>query len=182
MKCKNCGAELTFRDGIGFCESCKNSYSLNYGFENTEVYICCKESNAQGGRTKDSIIAEELYKKLSNHKINIFCERQSAPTLFGDDLQAANYQAIYHSKIVLLVGTTSENFDFLLSKYNTYFGEKTVVPVYADVRPENLPHSLSRVQALNFNSIGAEADLLHRREKKSISRRYNAIAGKRKRS
>lgn len=162
MKCKNCGAELIFRDGIGFCESCKNSYSLDYGFENTEVYICCKESNAQGGRTKDSIIAEELYKKLSNHKINIFCERQSAPTLFGDDLQAANYQAIYHSKIVLLVGTTSENFDFLLSKYNTYFGEKTVVPVYADVRPENLPHSLSRVQALNFNSIGAEADLLHR--------------------
>ena len=162
MKCKNCGAELTLRDGIGFCESCKSSYSLDYGFENTEVYICCKESNVQGGRTKDSIIAEELYKKLSNHKINIFCERQSAPTLFGDDLQAANYQAIYHAKIVLLVGTTSENFDFLLSKYNKYFGEKTVVPVYADVRPENLPHSLSRVQALNFNSIGAETDLLHR--------------------
>ena len=69
MKCKNCGGELIFQNGMGLCESCKNTYRLDYGFENTEVYICYTESDAQGRRTKDSIIAEELYQKLesSNH-------------------------------------------------------------------------------------------------------------------
>lgn len=160
MKCKICGGELSFQDGTGFCENCKSTHRLDYGFENTEVYICYKESNEQGGRTKDSVIAEELYKKLENKKINTFCERNSTPSLFGDELQAANYQALYYSKVILVVGTSSENFDFLLSKYNIYFSGKTVIPVYTDIKPENLPDLLNRVQALNFGTIGAEADLI----------------------
>lgn len=160
MKCKNCGGELIFQDGMGVCENCKSVHRLDYGFENTEVYICYKESNEQGGRTKDSVIAEELYKKLENQKINTFFERKSAPTLFGDALHSANYQALYCSKVVLIVGTSSENFDFLLSKYNIYFSEKMVIPVYTDIKPENFPKSLSRLQALNFSTIGAETDLI----------------------
>lgn len=162
MKCKNCGQKLIFQNGIGFCETCKTSFRIDYGFENTEVYIGYIESDLQGRRTKDSVIAEDLYKRLEGRKIHTFYERRTAPDLIEDDLQAANYQAIYNAKIILIVGTSISHFENLTSKYKEYFDQKTVIPVYADVRPENLPHSLSRVQALNFNSIGAEADLLHR--------------------
>lgn len=136
--------------------------NLDYGFENTDVYICYTESNAQGGRTKDSAIADELYQKLSHKKVETFYERKSAATLYGDDLQAANYQAIYHAEIILIVGTTIEYFNLLLSKYAEYFKEKTVIPIYVDIRPENLPPTLKELQALNFNSIGAENDLIKR--------------------
>lgn len=162
MKCKLCGGELLFQDGVYVCKNCNNTYQLDYGFENIDVYICYTESNAQGGRTKDSAIADELYQKLSHKKVETFYERKSAATLYGDDLQAANYQVIYHAKIILIVGTTTEHFDLLLSKYAEYFKEKTVIPLYADIRPENLPHTLRQLQALNFDSIGADADLIKR--------------------
>ena len=161
MKCKNCGGELIFQNGMGVCESCKNTYRLDYGFENTEVYICYTESDAQGRRTKDSIIAGELYQKLESKKIHTFYERRSAPALIGDDLQAANYQAIYYAKIILVVGTSAVYFEHLLSKYNKYFSDKTVIPVYADIRPEDLSPELNRVQALNFGTIGSDTDLLN---------------------
>lgn len=159
MKCKNCGGELIFQNGMGVCENCKNTYRLDYGFENTEVYICYTESDAQGRRTKDSIIAEELYQKLESKKIHTFYERRSASALIHDDLQAANYQALYHAKIILIVGASADYFEHLMQKYNEYFSEKTVIPVYTDIRPEQLPPELNRVQALNYNTIGAESDL-----------------------
>lgn len=161
MKCKNCGGELIFKNGMGVCENCKNTYRLDYGFENTEVYICYTESDAQGRRTKDSIMADELYQKLQNKKIHTFYERRSVPALIHDDLQAANYQALYHAKIILVIGTSAVYFKRLLSKYNKYFGDKTVIPIYTDIRPEDLPPELNRVQALNFSSIGADVDLLN---------------------
>ena len=161
MKCKNCGGELIFQNGMGVCENCKNTYHFDYGFENTEVYICYTESDAQGRRTKDSIIADELYQKLESKKIHTFYERKSVPYLAGDDLQAVNYQAIYHAKIVLIVGASTAHFEHLISEYKEYFSKKTVIPVYTDIRPEGLPPELNRVQALNYNTIGAEADLLN---------------------
>lgn len=186
MKCKNCGGELIFQNGTGVCESCKNTYRLDYGFENTEVYICYTESDAQGRRTKDSIIAEKLYQKLESKKIHTFYERRSAPALIGDDLQAANYQAIYHAKIILIVGTSAVHFKHLLSKHNKDFGNKTVIPAYTDIRPEDLPPKLKRVQALNYNTIGADTDLLNGilrllgREKEIKLEELHQRAGKRK--
>lgn len=152
---------MIFKNGMGVCENCKNTYRLDYGFENTEVYICYTESDAQGRRTKDSIMADELYQKLQNKKIHTFYERRSVPALIHDDLQAANYQALYHAKIILVIGTSAVYFKRLLSKYNKYFGDKTVIPIYTDIRPEDLPPELNRVQALNFSSIGADVDLLN---------------------
>ena len=186
MKCKNCGGELIFQNGMGVCESCKNTYRLDYGFENTEVYICYVESDAQGRRSKDSIIAEELYQKLERKKIHTFYERRSAPALIGDDLQAANYQAIYHAKIILVVGISVAHFRHLALKYNKYFSGKTVIPVYTDIRPEDLPQELNRVQALNFSTIGADTDLLNGilrilgREKELELENLQQRAGKRK--
>lgn len=161
MKCKNCGGELVFQNGMGICENCKNTYRFDYGFENTEVYICYTESDAQGRRTKDSIMADELYQKLENKKIHTFYERRSVPALIYDDLQVANYQALYYAKIILVIGTSAVYFKNLVSKHNKYFGNKTVIPVYSDIRPEDLPPELNRVQALNFSSIGADVDLLN---------------------
>lgn len=161
MKCKNCGQNLIFQNGIGFCESCKSSYRFDYGFENIEVYICYVESDLQGRRTKDSIIAEDLYIRLESQKIHTFYERRTTPDLIDEDLQAANYQAIYNAKIILIVGTSISHFESLTSKYKEYFGKKTVIPVYTDIRPGDLPSELNRVQALNLNLIGATTDLLN---------------------
>lgn len=161
MKCKNCGGELVFQNGMAYCENCKNTFRFDYGFEDTEVYICYIESDIQGRRTKDSVIADEIYQKLENKKIHSFYERKSVPAMIGDDLQAANYQAIYNAKIILIIGISIANFEHLVSKYSKYFKDKTVIPVYEDINPSDLPLGLNRLQALNYSAVGSGTDLIN---------------------
>lgn len=160
MKCKNCGAALIFRDGICFCENCGSTFQLEYPFENTDVYIGYVENDWQGRRTKDSILAAELYQKLQAKKINAFAERVSADNLADDELLAAKYQAIYNAKVILIVGTQKQNFQNLLEELSAYFGDKTIIPIYSDVPPEEIPSELNRLQALNYDAIGSDADLI----------------------
>ena len=72
MKCSNCGGELIFNNGVGICESCNSTYRIENVFENIDVCLCYIENDENGRRTKDSIIAGEVYKKLESKKINCF--------------------------------------------------------------------------------------------------------------
>lgn len=161
MKCINCGGELHFKEGLAFCENCSKSYPLNYGLDNTEVYICCIERDSFGRRTNDSLIAEKIYQDINQKNIFVFYKNKSVSHLSADELPAANYQAIYHAKIILIVGCTTENFECLTSEFSMFFSGKTVIPIYTDVNPHHLPSELNQLQALDFNSIGAENDLIN---------------------
>ena len=66
MRCKNCGAELTAKNGLYICESCGSTSEISLGYEVSDVYIAYIESDEQGRRTKDSIIGQEIYNKLEN--------------------------------------------------------------------------------------------------------------------
>jgi len=102
----------------------------------------------------------EKYQKLESEKINTFYKRKSVRSLTGDDLQAADYQAIYYAKIILIVGTAADRFESLMTKYMEFFDGKSVIPVYTDIRPDDLPSELNRLQALNYGAVGAESDLV----------------------
>ena len=72
MRCKNCGGELIFKGDTTVCESCGAVSKVESIFENTEVFICYIETDDSGRRTKDSIVAQEVYGKLEQNKINAF--------------------------------------------------------------------------------------------------------------
>ena len=60
MKCKSCGGELLFQNGIYLCNSCGAIFALDSIYENIEVCICYEENDAAGRRTKDCIFAQEV--------------------------------------------------------------------------------------------------------------------------
>lgn len=159
MKCKNCGGELIIKDNIGICSSCNSQHKIDSVFENTEVCICYIENDANGRRTKDSIIAAEVYKKLESKKISTFFERISAGDTVGDDLESLRLSATSNAKVLVLVGTNTQNFSVLYEKYSDKLNGKKVIPVISDMKPEQLPDEFRRFQASNFNSIGALNDL-----------------------
>lgn len=159
MKCGNCGSELTFRDNIGVCISCGSEFSVDSAFENNEVCICYIEKDENGRRTKDSIIAAEVYKSLESKKINTFYEHISASEITGDDLEVIRYAAIVNSKIIVIVGTNGNNFSKLFKKFANAFADKRIIPVISDMKPEELPEKLRTFQASNFDSLGALNDL-----------------------
>ncbi|MBP3626516.1 MAG: TIR domain-containing protein [Clostridia bacterium] len=159
MKCKNCGGELYFENGVAICKVCNTNYKIDHVFEDIDVNICYIESDSNGRRTKDSIIAQELYQKLEAKKIHAFYERISAATVVGDDLQQLRYSSLHAAKVVLVVGTNVENFSAILEKYGQYLINKVVIPFYSDVKPSDIPRELSKIQALDYSSIGWEKDL-----------------------
>ena len=113
MKCKICGGEILFSKGNGACQSCGAAFVADGVYENTEVYICYKENDDAGRRTKDSIIAQEVYNKLESSNINTFYERISANGKIEDDLEESKYSAIGKAKAMANSFMVKKSFHFV---------------------------------------------------------------------
>ena len=160
MRCKTCGGEIHFSKNEGICQNCGLSFIPNSAFENIDVCICYVDSDAGGRRTKDSIIAQEVYRKLEGNGINTFYERVSADGMSGDDLIYARYSAIYQAKVILVLGESVDNFSFIEKEYSDVLSEKTVIPFCVDISPDKIPKMFSAKQAVNYTTIGWEKDLI----------------------
>ena len=128
-------------------------------YEDVEVYIAYIENDETGRRTMDSIIAGELYKALESANIKAFYERISVADIIGDEYEKACDFALKSMKIIVVTGSSKENFDKIVRTYGEYFSNKIVIPVYADMSADDLPRELKELQALNYNSVGATASL-----------------------
>lgn len=159
MKCQNCGGEIIFKGNFGECCSCGSRFQLESAFENTEVYLCYVENDNHSRRTRDSVIAENIYKSLSAKKINTYYDRISASETIGNELEIARHSAMFHAKIVVFVGTSAENFSTLYHKYLPEIHSKRVIPAYSGIKPEQLPNEIKQFQATNIDLIGAQNDL-----------------------
>ena len=158
MRCKNCGAELIIKDGLYICESCGNKFELFSGYENFDVFIAYVENDENERRTKDSIIAQEIYNALEKIKINTYYQRISSQDMSADECKSASMLALHSSKIVIIVGTDSLYFSRLLEKYNGFEG-KMLIPIYSNINAYEIPKALNGLQALNYDSVGAIFDL-----------------------
>lgn len=159
MICRKCGGNLHYIDGAYVCQSCGINISIADYYEDIDSFICYIESDSTGRRTKDSIIAQKIYHNLESKKIKTFYSRISASDLFGDDLQVVCNSAIKKSKAIIILGSQKEYFEVLISKYSDFFAQKVVIPVYIDMDAYHMPKNISAVQALDYNKIGADADL-----------------------
>ena len=160
MKCKNCGGELLFQNGIFSCQSCGTAVALGSVYENTDVCICYEENDSSGRRTKDSIIAQELYRKLEESRITTFYERISADGMIGDDLEMSKFSAIHKAKVIIVLGASAQNFSTIEEKYGEHFAGKPVIPFCIDVSPAAISKTLSKIQAMSYSTIGWDKDLI----------------------
>lgn len=161
MKCKNCGGELQYQNGTWKCKSCGATGTIDSIYENVDVYICYEESDSAGRRTRDSIIAQEVYKRLENAKISTFYERISTDGMIGDELSAARYSALNKAKAVIVLGTSQENFAAIEQKYGKVLLEKIIIPFCIDINPSQIPESFCGIQAISYTSIGWDKDLIN---------------------
>ena len=160
MNCKNCGGELFFRNGTYLCNSCGTNFTLDSIYEDIDVCICYEENDSAGRRTRDSIVGQDIYRKLEEKKIATFYERISADGMAGDQLETSKISAIHKAKIVIVLGATVENFNILEEKYGDYFIDKAVIPFCIDVNPGSIPKTLSKIQAMSYSTIGWDKDLI----------------------
>lgn len=159
MRCKSCGGTLKLLNGGYECENCHNRYEILSVYENTEVAICYTETDDFGRRTKDSIVAQEIYSKLSSLNINTFYQRISLGDLSPDTAEIVYANAKENAKILILLAGSKEYFSKLIDQNKNLLSKKKIIPIYFDIDAYDLPSELSAYQALNFNNVAAIKDV-----------------------
>lgn len=161
MKCDVCGGNLIFKNGFYYCENCGNKSTTNQVFEYFDVFICYRGIDDFGRKTRDSLIANEIYKKLEKKGIKTFYDKVSLDGLAEDEYDLVLKNSLYNAKFIILLATSKDNFQFLLNLYRDDFADKTIMPIYSEMNAESLPDELKPIQSLNYDKLGATEDIVN---------------------
>ncbi len=160
MYCKNCGGNLTVKEDYFLCENCHSKFEFQSLYGNDDVFLAYVENDDDGRRTKDSMIAQEIYHRLEQAKVTAFFQKISADSLLDDVIEPICTVAAENAKIIIIIGTSVEHFEELLEKYNDVLKTKSIIPIYYGISPYDLPQQLKKLQGLNYDAVGAKEEVL----------------------
>ena len=138
-----------------------------------DVFICYKETDANGNRTEDSVLAQDIYNDLTNKGFKVFFSRITLEDKLGKDYEPCIFAALTSAKVMLVVTTDSDNCNavWVKNEWKRYIEfmktdkDKTLIPVYKNMSPYALPDEFARLQAQDMSKIGAIQDLVRGVEK-----------------
>jgi len=134
-----------------------------------DVFICYKESEENGDRTQDSVLAQDIYSELNRNGIRTFFSRISLEDHLGENYEPYIYSALSSAKVMIVVSTRREHCEavWVKNEWARFIGfmnedpTKTIIPVYKEMSPYEFPPELSKYQAQNMEKVGAIQDLVH---------------------
>lgn len=137
--------------------------------EHYDIFICYKETGEDGNRTKESVLADEIYYMLTREGYRVFCARITLEDKLGMAYEPYIFAAINSARVMVVLGTSPENFQavWVRNEWSRYLAlirqgaRKVLIPAYRDMDPYNLPKEFSHLQALDMSKIGFSQDLLH---------------------
>lgn len=132
-----------------------------------DVFICYKETDNNGRRTPDSVLATELYHELTKEGFKVFFSRITLEDKLGTAYEPYIFAALNSSKVMVVLGTKPEYFNavWVKNEWSRYLsliksGEKKVlIPAYRDMDPYDLPEEFSHLQAQDMSKLGFMQDL-----------------------
>ena len=141
-----------------------------------DVFICYKETDAQGRRTQDSVLATELYHELTKENFKVFFSRITLEDKLGTAYEPYIFAALNSAKVMVVIGTRPEYFNavWVKNEWSRYLAlikngaKKMLIPAYRDMDPYDLPEEFSHLQAQDMSKLGFMQDLI-RGIKKIIS-------------
>ncbi len=147
----------------------KGIWQISRKEEHYDIFICYKETGEDGNRTKESVLADEIYYILTREGYRVFCARITLEDKLGMAYEPYIFAAINSARVMVVLGTSPENFQavWVRNEWSRYLslirqGEKKVlIPAYRDMDPYDLPKEFSHLQALDMSRIGFSQDLLH---------------------
>ena len=133
-----------------------------------DVFICYKESDdLTGERTKDSVIAQDLFYELVKKGYKVFFSRKTLESKIGSQYEPIIYSALKSAKVMVVLGTRPEYFNstWLKNEWSRFLDfakdeNKALIPCYRDFSPYDLPNEFSNLQALDMSKIGFMQELI----------------------
>ena len=133
-----------------------------------DVFICYKETDENGQRTRDSILAQEIYYQLTEQGRRVFFARITLEDKAGQQYEPYIFAALNSTKVMIVVGTSARNFNavWVKNEWSRFLAlmkkdkKKLLLPCYRDMDPYDLPEQLSVLQAYDMSKIGFLQDLI----------------------
>ena len=148
-----------------------------------DIFISYKELDEDGDRTPDSVIAQDIYRALTKEGYRVFFSRISLEGKLGVEYEPYIFAALNSAKVMIVVGTDYEYFDavWVKNEWSRFLKliasgqQKTLIPVYKDMDPYDMPKELRSLAAQDMGKIGAMQDLLHGVEKLLVGKKVEAV-------
>lgn len=134
-----------------------------------DVFICYKETDKNGRRTQDSVLANDLYHQLIQEGFKVFFARITLEDKLGSAYEPYIFAALNSAKVMVVLGTKPEYFNavWVKNEWSRYLalvknsgGKKMLIPAYRDMDPYDLPEEFSHLQAQDMSKLGFMQDLI----------------------
>lgn len=133
-----------------------------------DVFICYKETDEQGERTLDSVLAQDIYTELSEKGYRVFFSRITLEEKLGQEYEPYIFAALHSARVMLAIGTSHEYYDavWVKNEWSRYLkliaaGEKkTLIPCYKNLDAYDMPREFAKLQAQDMGKVGALQDLM----------------------
>lgn len=138
-----------------------------------DIFICYKETDANGQRTIDSVLAQDVYDTLIDKGYRVFFSRITLEGKLGTEYEPHIFAALHSAKIMLVFGTDYEYFNavWVKNEWSRFLKlmakdkEKYLIPCYKSVDAYDMPKEFLKLQAQDLGKVGAVQDLLRGIEK-----------------
>ena len=167
-------ARRVYRDEARAIEALREQILAVSGREEPyDVFISYKETDENGERTLDSVLAQDIYKALTDEGYRVFFSRITLEDKLGTEYEPYIFAALNSAKVMLAVGTDYENYDSVWvknewSRFQKLIAKgekKTLIPVFKNMDAYDMPKEFAKLAAQDMGKVGAMQDLLRGVEK-----------------
>ena len=143
------------RDGAKIGEVQRGILATSQNAEPYDVFICYKESDADGNRTRDSLMAQDIYYQLTEQGRKVFFARITLEDVAGTQYEPYIFAALNSAKVMIVVGTKPEHLNavWVKNEWSRFLAmmkkdrHKLLLPCYRDMDPYDMPEALSVLQS-----------------------------------
>ena len=146
----------------------KSILAISQREEPFDIFICYKETDDAKNRTRDSLIAQDLYEELTNKGYKVFYARITLESKLGSQYEPIIFAALQSSKVMLVIGTKPQYFNAVWVKnewrrFLSFMQEdsnKYLIPCFRDMEAYDMPEEFISLQSQDINKLGFKQDLL----------------------
>ena len=138
-----------------------------------DIFICYKETDENGERTPDSVMAQEVYDALTEKGLRVFFSRITLEDKLGTEYEPYIFAALNSAKVMLVFGTDYEYFNavWVKNEWSRFLAliasgqKKHLIPCYKGVDAYDMPKEFAHLQGQDMGKVGAVQDLVRGVEK-----------------
>lgn len=156
------------KDATKIAEVQRGILATSQNTEPYDVFISYKELDENGERTRDSVLAQDIYYQLTEQGRRVFFSRISLEDIPGTQYEPYIFAALNSAKVMIVVGTSAENLNavWVKNEWSRFLAmmrkdkSKLLIPCYRDMDPYDMPEQLTVLMSYDMGKIGFIQDLI----------------------